>query len=182
MGGAARPRDDHLEARALRPLGESIEPVGRAVGGNDPRLVSDRQGVEGLGSMLEGRPIRLASHDDRDRLCRHVRSGRDPTRAAQKEAADYRNDLLRSKRRSSRRAQATRNLDARRSGLLRLWRARTGGVLVPFDVRCSFCPATPIWWFAARKLSDSSRPSTQTDPPSATSTISTRPARTRGCN
>ena len=37
MRRAAGAGDDHLEARRLRPLGESIEPLGRAMRGNDAR-------------------------------------------------------------------------------------------------------------------------------------------------
>jgi hypothetical protein len=68
MRSAPGPRDDNLEARALRPLCESDEPVGRAMGGDDARLISNAQIGESLGGSAHDRPVRLAAHDDRDRL------------------------------------------------------------------------------------------------------------------
>jgi hypothetical protein len=43
--------DDHLVAGALRAAGEGIQPLGRAVGRDDPRLMADLELVEGLGGM-----------------------------------------------------------------------------------------------------------------------------------
>src|SRR5437870_7202024 len=42
-------------------------------GGNDAGVVADAQRVEGFGRVTQGRPVRLAPHDDRHRLCRHPR-------------------------------------------------------------------------------------------------------------
>ena len=55
-----------LSPRASRRLGVLVEALGRAVRGDDPRLVGDLQLVEDLGRFLERRPVRLASHDDAD--------------------------------------------------------------------------------------------------------------------
>ena len=81
--GAARAGDDDLDAGRLRALGEGVEPVGRAVGRDDALVVADAERVERLGGMPHGRPVRLAPHDDRDRL------GHAPLiRQARKEGAD----------------------------------------------------------------------------------------------
>src|ERR1700722_12630616 len=71
MCGAARTRNDDLEAGRLRTLGESIEPLRRAMGGDDECLASDAQRAECFGGVAHGFPVRLASHDDGD-WRRHV--------------------------------------------------------------------------------------------------------------
>ena len=68
MHGAARSGDDDLEAGGLRALGEGDQTVGGAMGGDDPRLMSDAKRVQRLGGAAHDRPIRLAAHDDGDRL------------------------------------------------------------------------------------------------------------------
>ena len=70
MRRAARAGDDDLEARGLRALGEGDQPVGRAMGGDDPRVVADAKRLERLGGAAHDRPIGLAAHDDGDRLRR----------------------------------------------------------------------------------------------------------------
>ena len=71
---AAGARDDHLHAVRLGALGEGVEPLGRAVGRNDPLVVADLERVESLGGVAHGRPVRLASHDDGDGFGRHARA------------------------------------------------------------------------------------------------------------
>ena len=73
MRGAAGAGDDDLEAASRARFGESIEPVRRAMGGHDQRLVADAERIQRLGGVLHRRPVGLAAHDDRDRFCRHSR-------------------------------------------------------------------------------------------------------------
>ena len=75
---AARAGDDDLEPLGLRALGEGDEPVGRAMGGDDPGVVADPERFERLGGAAHHRPVRLAAHDDGDGFCRAVH-GRPPT-------------------------------------------------------------------------------------------------------
>src|SRR5262245_9463142 len=72
MGRTACARDHDLESLLAGRLGELEQPVRRAVGGDDERFVSDAKRLERIGSMLHGRPIGLASHDDCDRLPCHL--------------------------------------------------------------------------------------------------------------
>src|SRR4051812_35881323 len=88
MRGAAGARDDDLEACRLRALGEDGVPLGRAVGGDDSRLVAAAELIERMGGMLHGPPVGLASNDDGNRLPRHEIS----LQGAKKEAADYRGE------------------------------------------------------------------------------------------
>ena len=71
MRGAAGAGDDDLEALRLGRLGEGEVPLGRAVSGDDFRLVADAQRIERIGGVFHGRPVGLAAHDDRNRLPRH---------------------------------------------------------------------------------------------------------------
>ena len=57
-----------LKPSGFRALGEGDEPVGRAMGRDDPRVVADAERFERLGGAAHDRPIRLAAHDDRDRF------------------------------------------------------------------------------------------------------------------
>ena len=66
MRRAAGAGDNHLEACGLRALGEGVEPLRRAMGGNDARLIGNTERVERLGGMLHGLPIGLAAHDNCD--------------------------------------------------------------------------------------------------------------------
>ena len=66
MGGTAGAGDDDLEAGRLGALGEVIQPVGRAVGRDDPRVVRDAQRFQRFGGVAHGRPVGLAAHDDGD--------------------------------------------------------------------------------------------------------------------
>ena len=66
MRRAAGAGDDDLEPFRLRALGEGDEPVGRAVGGDDPRVVADAERFERLGGAAHDRPVGLAAHDDGD--------------------------------------------------------------------------------------------------------------------
>ena len=65
-----------LEARLSRALGEGEQPLRRAVGGDDARLVGDAERVERLGGVAHGRPVGLAAHDDGDRAGRGSRASR----------------------------------------------------------------------------------------------------------
>ena len=60
----ARAGDDDLEARGLRAFGEGDQPVGGAMGGDDPGVVTDAKRLERLGGAAHDRPIGLAAHDD----------------------------------------------------------------------------------------------------------------------
>src|SRR3954466_11904685 len=84
MRSAARARDDHLAPGGLRTLREGIEPLGRAVRGDDALIVADLECVERLGRMTHGRPVRLTPHDDGDGFGRHVRAC--PSAPAEKKA------------------------------------------------------------------------------------------------
>ena len=64
--GAAGAGDDHLEAVGLGAPGKFVQALGRAVGGDDARLVLDLERVERFGGMAHGRPVGLAAHDDGD--------------------------------------------------------------------------------------------------------------------
>ncbi len=57
-----------LIARRPRALGEGDQPVGRAMRGDDARVVADAEFVERLGGAPHRRPVGLAAHDDRDGL------------------------------------------------------------------------------------------------------------------
>ena len=59
-----------LKPSRLRALGEGDEPVGGAMGGDDPRVIADAERFERLGGAAHDRPVRLAAHDDRDGLSR----------------------------------------------------------------------------------------------------------------
>ena len=61
-----------LKPLRLRALGEGDEPVGRAVGRDDARVVADAERLERLGGAAHHRPVRLAAHDDGDRFRRAV--------------------------------------------------------------------------------------------------------------
>ena len=80
--------DDHFDAGRFGALGEGIEPLRRAVRRDDMRIIIDVERIQRLGGMAERRPVRLAPHDDRDRICPHSRLENSPRVA--KEAADYR--------------------------------------------------------------------------------------------
>ncbi len=66
MRRAAGAGDDDLEALRFRPLGEGIEPLGCAVGGDDARFIAHIERIERLGGMLHGLPVGLAAHDNGD--------------------------------------------------------------------------------------------------------------------
>ena len=66
MRGAARAGDDDLHARAARPLGEGNQPVGGAMGGNDPRVIADAEFTKRLRRAPHRRPVGLAAHHDGD--------------------------------------------------------------------------------------------------------------------
>ena len=88
MRRAAGAGDDHLEARGFRAFGESIEPLGRAVGGDDAGLVGHVERVERLGGMFHGLPVGLAAHDNGYRF--RSRRRHDKIIPCAKEAPDYR--------------------------------------------------------------------------------------------
>ena len=69
MRRAAGARDDHLEARRLRALGEIEEPLRRAMRGDDLRLEADLELLEDRGGMAHRLPIGLAAHNDGDGFC-----------------------------------------------------------------------------------------------------------------
>ena len=83
MRRAACARDDHLQPARRRTLGVIVEPVRRAVGGDDLGLMGYAQLLQDFGSGAQGGPVRLASHDDSDEWG-HASCG------VQKEAAEYR--------------------------------------------------------------------------------------------
>lgn len=66
MGGAAGSGYDDPEAFTFSGSGEFIETVGRAVGRYNARLMRDAQRLQGVGRVLHGLPVGLASHDDGD--------------------------------------------------------------------------------------------------------------------
>ena len=68
MGRAPCSGNHHLKALGSSTLGKAVEPFGRAMGRNDPRLVRHSQCLQCLGGMLHGRPVGLAPHDDGNRL------------------------------------------------------------------------------------------------------------------
>ena len=68
MGGAARPRDDDLEARRLGALGEIHEPVRRPMRRDDQGCGADLEFVEKGGGVTHRLPIRFAAHDNGDGL------------------------------------------------------------------------------------------------------------------
>ena len=53
-----------LSPRSARGLGIGIEPLRRAMGGDDARLEGDAQRFQRLGGALHGLPVGLAAHDD----------------------------------------------------------------------------------------------------------------------
>ena len=64
---AAGAGDDHLDAGRLRALGEGVEPLRRAVGGNDASAPGDAQLGQGFAGRLHRRPVGAAAHDQRHR-------------------------------------------------------------------------------------------------------------------
>src|SRR3569623_3693921 len=64
MGCPSGARDNDLETGGLGAFGEAVEPLGRAVGGDEQPLGGNTEGVERLGGMPHGLPVGLASHDD----------------------------------------------------------------------------------------------------------------------
>ncbi len=64
VGGPAGAGNDHPQAALARTFRVTVEPVGRAMGGNDPRLAADAEPIERAGGVLHRFPIGLAAHDD----------------------------------------------------------------------------------------------------------------------
>ena len=59
-----------LKPCSLRALGEGDQPVGSAMSRDDPGVIADVERLKRLGGAAHDRPIRLAAHDDGDRLRR----------------------------------------------------------------------------------------------------------------
>ena len=66
MRGAAGAGDDRLQAALLGAARVFVEPLRRAVGGDDSRLVGYAEFVEHSGGHAQRRPIGFAAHDDAD--------------------------------------------------------------------------------------------------------------------
>jgi hypothetical protein len=64
MSGPAGARDDHLKTGRLGAFGEGDEPIWRAMGGDDTRVIMDAERVQGVGGVPHGGPVRLTAHDD----------------------------------------------------------------------------------------------------------------------
>src|SRR5206468_733198 len=66
MGGAARARDDHAQAALLGGPHVADGGVGRAVGGEHPRLVGDPVVLEDARAAAHHGRVAVAAHEDRD--------------------------------------------------------------------------------------------------------------------
>ena len=99
--------NDHLETRGLRALGERIEPLRGAMGGDNARLVAYSQRVERLGGMPHGLPVRLAAHDDGYGFRSRWRQKESPARRKQRIIGQR---VRVARRASGRRLQAKRNV------------------------------------------------------------------------
>ena len=71
MGGAARARDDDLEATIRGLLGVVDHDLGRAVRGDDAHLVGHAEFDEHVDRGLHHREVRVAAHDDADERIGH---------------------------------------------------------------------------------------------------------------
>src|SRR5579872_6362567 len=66
MRRSAGAGNDDLEAGGFGALGESEQPLRRAMRRDDALVAVDTERGERLGRMAHGSPVRLASHDDGD--------------------------------------------------------------------------------------------------------------------